>query len=384
MANVMQSLFGLQTDPVAAASRPVDPLQAYTGLITGTGASMQQNITQAFGQMTPQQAFNSILQQTQQQADLGTPEGLIQLANNLNQLPQFAGMAVAMRQQAAQLAQEQQLAQAETFRRTAAGVKALQEKPENKILPPGAVMVGPGGEIIARGEPVTPKGEQPSESLKRYNELVGLGVPQEEARRIAYNIKPAAEEGVKVGFDKTGRYTNQFGEVISSTEMTKNRTGFQSAEDLLSKLNDITATDVKNAQSIIDYTQSETRKAIGGKIDSKTLDAQTKIAASQLLQQIESLPPGSASDADMRSAARAFPGYSDATALVNWINRTKGQLEQSLARQNEQYGFPRRVKATAPLSFGQTQTTQTARQPTTQPRATKRYNEATGQLEDIR
>ena len=383
MASITQSLFGLPVDPVAAASRPVDPLQAYSGLISGTGASMQQNITQAFGQQTPQQAFSSILQQTQQQADLGTPEGLIQLANNLNQLPQFAGVAVAMRQQAAQLAQEQQLTQAETFRRTAAGIKSLQEKPEAKILPPGAVMVGPGGEVIARGEPVTPKGEQPSESLKRYNELVGLGVSQEEARRIAYNIKPAAEEGVKVGFDKTGRYTNVFGEVIVPTELSKNRAGFQDGEKLLQRLNAITEKDVKNSEATIDYTQGEARKAVAGTFFGKTLEAQTKIAASQLLQQIESLPPGSASDADMRASAREFPGYSNAEALRSWVNRTKGLLESSLARQAETYGFRRKIIASAPLGTQQEQT-QTAGQPTTQPRATKRYNEATGQLEDIR
>ena len=127
MASITQSLFGLQTDPVAAAMRPVDPLQAYTGLIGGVGASMQQNITQAFGQQTPQQAFNSILQQTQQQADLSTPEGLIQLANNLNQLPQFSGMAVAMRQQAADLTQQKQKTQAEVFAKGAQAQKDIIE-----------------------------------------------------------------------------------------------------------------------------------------------------------------------------------------------------------------------------------------------------------------
>jgi hypothetical protein len=382
MASITQSLFGLPVDPVAAASRPVDPLQAYTGLITGTGASMQQNITQAFGQQTQQQALSSIIQQTQQQADLGTPEGLIQLANNLNQLPQFSGMALSVRQEAAKLAQQRQLTEAEVFQRKAVGIKALQEKPETKVLPPGAVMVGPSGEVIARGEPVTPKGEQPSESLKRYNELVGLGIPQEEARRIAYNIKPA-EEGVKVGFDKTGRYTNVFGEVIVPTELSKNRAGFQDGEKLLQRLNAITEKDVKDSEATIDYTQGEARKAVAGTFFGKTLEAQTKIAASQLLQQIESLPPGSASDADMRASAREFPGYSNAQALLSWVNRTKGLLESSLARQAETYGFRRKITASAPLGTQQ-QAPQTTGQPTAQPRATKRYNEATGQLEDIR
>jgi hypothetical protein len=193
-----------------------------------------------------------------------------------------------------------------------------------------------------------------SKEYQKYKELKALGMSDPEARNAAYGIKPAAagEEGPKVGFSKTGVYTNQFGEVIPATEMSKQRTGFQSAEDLLNKLNKITDEDIKQSESIIDYTQGETRKTIGGKFASKTLDAQTKIAAGQLLQQIEALPPGSASDADMRAASRAFPGYGDATALRNWVNRTKADLNESLSRQSERYGFSQKVRATAPVGTG--------------------------------
>lgn len=140
MANVMQSLFGLSTDSVAEASKPVDPLQAYTGLIMGAGSSLQQNIANAFGQQTPRQALSAIIQQTQQQADLGTPEGLITLANNLNQIPQFSGIALAMRQEAADLAQKQQLTQAQIFEKQASGTAALakisqEQSPFAKINP---------------------------------------------------------------------------------------------------------------------------------------------------------------------------------------------------------------------------------------------------------
>jgi len=188
-----------------------------------------------------------------------------------------------------------------------------------------------------------------SKEYQKYRELKALGMSDPEARNAAYGIKPAAggEEGPKVGFSKTGVYTNKFGEVIPATEMSKQRTGFQSAEDLLNKLNKITEEDIKQAESFIDYTQGETRKTIGGTFASKTLDAQTKIAAGQLLQQIEALPPGSASDADMRAASRSFPGYGDATALRNWVNRTKADLNESLSRQSERYGFSRKVNATA-------------------------------------
>lgn len=125
MANVMQSLFGLSMQP----QQPVaaDPLQAFSGLISGTGTSLQQNITSAFGQMTPQQALSGIVQRTQQEADLGTPEGLIQLANNLNQLPQFSGLALAMRQEASNLAQQKQKTQAEVFAKGAQAQKDIIE-----------------------------------------------------------------------------------------------------------------------------------------------------------------------------------------------------------------------------------------------------------------
>lgn len=121
----MQSLFGLSMQP----QQPVaaDPLQAFSGLISGTGTSLQQNITSAFGQMTPQQALSGIVQRTQQEADLGTPEGLIQLANNLNQLPQFSGLALAMRQEASNLAQQKQKTQAEVFAKGAQAQKDIIE-----------------------------------------------------------------------------------------------------------------------------------------------------------------------------------------------------------------------------------------------------------------
>jgi hypothetical protein len=207
----------------------------------------------------------------------------------------------------------------------------------------------------AQSEQLAAKAEGPTttKEFQKYRELRALGMSDADARNAAYGIKAAGgEEGPKVGFSKTGVYTNQFGEVIPATEMSKQRTGFQSAEDLLNKLNKITDEDIKQSESIIDYTQGETRKTIGGKFASKTLDAQTKIAAGQLLQQIEALPPGSASDADMRAAARAFPGYGDATALRNWVNRTKADLNESLSRQSERYGFSQKVKATAALGTG--------------------------------
>lgn len=353
----------LMAAPVqAAAASGQSPMQAITGSILGAGAQLQQSVGGLFGQVparvAQQDRLAAIVQQVQSQGiDIGSVEGQIALAQELSKYPEFVGMALAMRQQAA----ETQRKQAETE----ANITFKQAQAE---------------QMMAKAN--MPAKEEISAQQRQYRELIAMGTPPAEARRIAYNIKEAGAEGPAVGFSKTGAYTNQFGETIPATEMSKNRTGFQSAEKLLSQLNKITDTDVKDAEAVVDYTQSETRKAVGGTLFSKTLEAQTKIAASQLLQQIEALPPGSASDADMRTAAREFPGYSNAAALRGWVNRTKEMLEMSLARQAEQFGFQRRITATPPLTGGQQQGQQPGAAPG-QPKPTKRYNRETGQLEDI-
>lgn len=363
LATPQESLFAAPIQ--AARARAETPMQAITGEIQGAGAQLQQSVGGLFGQVpaavAQQNKVAAIVQQVQSEGvDVSTPEGQIRLAQEFSKYPEFIGMATALRQQAAESAlKAEQIAATSEFKRAQA--EQMRAKAE---MPPK--------------EDISPQ-------MRQYRELIEMGTPPAEARRIAYRVKEegaAGESGSKVGFSKTGAYTNQFGETIPATEMSKNRTGFNQAQDLLAKLNTITDQDVRNAEGI-DYTTSETAKFVGGKISSKTLQAQTKIAASQLLQQIESLPPGSASDADMRTSAREFPGYGDAAALRAWVNRTKALLDQSLARQAEQFGFQRRV-STTPALGQQAPATAAPQQQAGQPIATKRFNPATGQLEDIR
>jgi hypothetical protein len=126
------------------------------------------------------------------------------------------------------------------------------------------------------------------------------------------------------------------------------RQEFEGAQKLLNTLNQISAQDVKDAESYIDWT---TKAETKGLASDKTLKAQTKVAASQLLEQINQLPPGSASDADMRAAMKSFPGYSNPEALAEWVNRTKGLLQFSINRGVDQFGFKSRVEPTAPLDL---------------------------------
>jgi hypothetical protein len=174
---------------------------------------------------------------------------------------------------------------------------------------------------------------------------------QEQNRADALAAKSAGEgDGVgKPGpVGKSGAYRDISGTVFGPTEMKPIRQEFEGAQKLLDTLNQVKASDVKDAESIIDWTTKGETKALASK---KTLMAQTKIAASQLMEQIGQLPPGSASDADMRASMKSFPGYSDADALAAWVNETKRKLEFNINRGTDQFGFTARVKPTEPINL---------------------------------
>lgn len=145
----MQSLFGLNLPQQQQAAPAFNPLANLSAMGAAAGASLRQNIAGAFGQQTPQQALSSIIQQTQQQTDLGTPEGLVELANNLNQFPQFSGIALAMRQEASKLAQESGLTSAKIFQAQAAGTASLaQAMREKEPKEPTKVGVSEDGQNV--------------------------------------------------------------------------------------------------------------------------------------------------------------------------------------------------------------------------------------------
>ena len=160
----------------------------------------------------------------------------------------------------------------------------------------------------------------------------------------------ASEDGVgqpgPVG--KGGAYRDITGQILGPSEMKTVRQEFEGAQKLLDTLNQVKEDDVKNAQSLVDWTTKGETKALASK---KTLMAQTKIAASQLMEQINQLPPGSASDADMRASMKSFPGYSDADALAAWVNETKRKLQATINSGQDRFGFKARVKATDPINL---------------------------------
>lgn len=141
--DVMQSLFGLtptavqQTLKAESEKRVTDTLNLLGGNPFAVGAAaplragerMLAGTAQLAGQVDPRMQaatqLQGIVQSVQQRGvDMATPEGLIELANELNKVPDFAGFAIGMRQQAAQM-------QAKARRATLEEGKIISEIEEN-------------------------------------------------------------------------------------------------------------------------------------------------------------------------------------------------------------------------------------------------------------
>lgn len=128
--DVMQSLFGLTPSAVQQTIRAEEEARARTqaNLLQGNpfaagayaplraGERMLTGTAQLAGQVDPRMQaatqLQGIVQAVQQRGvDMATPEGLIELANELNKFPDFAGFSIGMRQQAAKMQAETRKAQ---------------------------------------------------------------------------------------------------------------------------------------------------------------------------------------------------------------------------------------------------------------------------------
>lgn len=362
MANVMQSLFGLNMPSQQAAPVIANPLGAFTGLGAQVGSSLRQNIAGAFGQQTPQQALNSIIQQTQQQADLSTPEGLIQLANNLNQLPQFSGIALAMRQEASKLAQEQtkfsydiaakgaQISEsgariAESEARTAeskaktaklefANIQEENLRTELSNLPPNA------------------SEEQILAVYRRYGsadqQSRAIQASLDRRARLAEQNRMAQPElnnnGVPQGrVDTKGNFFDNSGRKVASKEFVDAEQSHNTALDLLSSLRQVTEKDINSAfGSLADYTQSVTGRLAGSTFNPTTQAAQYKInriGVTTILENLQKLK-GASTDKEMQKVASTFPGYeAKPSVMKEWVDNAIQVTNNFLRRSERRYGF---------------------------------------------
>lgn len=145
--------------------------------------------------------------------------------------------------------------------------------------------------------------------------------------------------GVQGRFTKKGDFIAPGGVFIGKTEVAKDREIARAANDLRQGLQEIKPEDIKATETILgDVTQSGFKKYIASQLGNPALKAQAKVNASAVMQTLQNLPPGPASDKDIMQAKSSFPGYGDANALQDWVNNTNTMLERKIANVNAKYG----------------------------------------------
>ena len=264
--------------------------------------------------------------------DMNTPEGLAQAAQYAQSIGAVEG-AMFFGQQA--MAAKQQLATTQRTEQQAAREQQkfnLEDQLRSELagLSPDATEE----DVIA----VVRKYGSPDTILKAL---------ETKATKLATE----GASGVPGPVGKAGAYRDVDGTIIGTAEMAKQRAGFKGAQELMKELDSITVDDVRAAYSPIgvDWTTKEGwQKKLAG---AGTVDAQTKIAVAKLNQVIDSLPPGSASDADMKQALSGFPGYGDTEALVNWINRAKEKIQFILDGFSTQFAWKPRATSSGALNL---------------------------------
>lgn len=345
MADIIQGMFGASPSQImqdrnatgyAQDLRAVqlDPLQQANLMLRQGGRQLGQSvIAPMLGIQDQELQKTQMAQQLASNFDVTTPEGMMEYAQALaqNGMPEFAQIAVSKAQGMQKTGLDIQQSQM--------NIKKTQQTTDRE-------------EQLRQALSNLPADATDEDYLRVYRQF---GSPDQQARVIEAGInaraKLAAEGGAGSGpgsVGKTGAYRDAYGTVYGGAEMKPIRQEFEASQRLLDTLNKVSAKDLKDAESFINWTDKEESKALAS---SKTLAAQTKIAANQLMAQIESLPPGSASDKDMRAAMKDFPGYSDPEALRQWVNRTKAKLQSNLEAQSEQFGWKPRVTSSGDLTF---------------------------------
>lgn len=194
------------------------------------------------------------------------------------------------------------------------------------------------------------KREQQNKLAKDAAELERIQADTLRIRALAAKEGEVGIVGQPGPVGRAGAFRDVNGQVYGPAEMGKQRAEYNALGKMLDKFNNIKYEDVKNAESVFDYTQEGgIIKGAAGKIDPKTVGAQSRIAAAQLLEQIDSLPPGAASDADMKAARASFPGFGSEANLLRWINDTKTTIDKYHQDIANRFGFQRGTKASAPL-----------------------------------
>lgn len=148
------------------------------------------------------------------------------------------------------------------------------------------------------------------------------------------------EDGMGGGrFNKKGDYIAPGGVFIGKSEVAKDREIARAANELRQGLKEISPEDVKASESLFgSVNEGGPISYLAKQFKNPAVAAQAKINASAVMQTLQNLPPGPASDKDISQAKSSFPGYGNAEDLQAWVNNTNSMLERKINNVNSKYG----------------------------------------------
>lgn len=148
------------------------------------------------------------------------------------------------------------------------------------------------------------------------------------------------QPGGQGAFDKKGNFISPSGALFTPVELRKDREEVGSLINALQGINKISKEDIKASDTILGNVSEGGFKGYMAKQAGlgNVVAAQNKINAAGVMQILNNLPPGPASDKDIAMARSSFPGYGNADALQKWIDNTNSMLTQKVGNYEQKYG----------------------------------------------
>jgi hypothetical protein len=245
--------------------------------------------------------------------------------------------------------------------RSPQGQALFQTLLANKMKPPELTNVAPGGSLVRTKDGVTesvftaPEKISPTEMQRNWVLAKQQGYPGDFVtyQREVANFKERPirisvgggdggmpNMGGQGGFDKKGNFVAPTGAIFTPVEIRKDREEVGSLINALQSINKISKEDVAASDTILGNVSEGGFKGYVAKqagLD-QVIAAQNKINAAGVMQILNNLPPGPASDKDIAMAKSSFPGYGNAKALQSWIDNTNATLTQKVGNYEQKYG----------------------------------------------
>ena len=244
-----------------------------------------------------------------------------------------------------------------------------------KLKPPEMINVAPGGSLVRTKDGVTesvftaPEKLSPTEAQRDYLLARNQGytgsfmdykkdIANMKEQRVRISVGGGTvEPGEQGAFDKKGNFIAPTGAIFTPVEIRKDREEVGSLINALQSINKISKEDVAASDTILGNVSEGGIKGYVAKqagLD-KVVAAQNKINAAGVMQILNNLPPGPASDKDIALARSSFPGYGNAKALQAWIDNTQSMLTQKVGNYEQKYGSMNWYGNANPLKPAETQ-----------------------------